>query len=192
VVTYTQSQGTWANTGSQTTKTDNGDSYQSFNATNAFALPLQHDCQVTNFDSFYLAGFFTQTALDAAWAADGDINEDNFQYGFRLRPNPDGGGAPAKIIAIINGVSSGGYSSDSMTSSSKIRIILTSSAFKIDYSIDGSFTDTVNFFTTSISSTGTWLVVTNNNAVSFSNSITINGETPTGTKLPPPPISVRF
>jgi len=164
--------GTWANDGGQTTKESPTSSYQSYNSTVASSPSQTAIISVLNFDSYYFTMFVSADYLAAAAPS---YDETACEYGFLCRA--DSGVNAKKIIAVIDGAQPESYSDDQMTTSSKIKMVITSTSFTITYSVDGTFTDTVNFYSETFSEDTTQrMLATNNNGLTTSNSITAEFE----------------
>jgi len=160
--------GDWVNDGGQTTKESPTSSYYSYNSTVVSSPPQTAIISVLNFDSHYFTMFVSATYLAAAAP---EYDQTACEFGFLCRL--DEGDNAKKIRAFIDGNGDGDYSDDQMTTSSKIKMIITSTTFSIKYSVDGTFTDTVDFFDTSFSADTTQrMLATNNNGINTSNSIT--------------------
>ena len=165
--------GDWVNDGGQTTKESPTSSYVSYNTTVVSSPPQTAIISILNFDSYYFTEFVSAAYLASSGGQSPpiDYDERSCEFGFLCRA--DSGGDAKKIRALVDGGYEGGYSDDQMTTSSKIKMVITSTSFAITYSVDGTFTDTVNFFSTTFSSDTTQrMLATNNNGLTTSNSIT--------------------
>lgn len=159
--------GTWVNDGGQTTKESPTSSYYSYNSTVVSSPPQTAIISFQNFDSHYFTMFVSAAYLAAAAP---EYDQTACEFGFLCRL--DEGDNAKKILAFIDGSSAGSYS-NALTTSSKVKMVITSTSFAITYSVDGTFTDTQTLHDVSFSSDTTQrMLATNNNGVTTSNSIT--------------------
>ena len=171
--------GTWVNDGGQTSKASPA-GYKSYNATVASSPSQTAIISILDFSPYYFCMFDTAAYLASSGGQSPPISYDEraCEYGFLCR-SEDSTLNANKITAVIDADTSGGYSDDALTTSSKIKMIITSTTFSIKYSVDGTFTDTVDFFDTTFSSdtTDRLLVVNNNKGSSVDdNSLTAEFE----------------
>ena len=166
--------GTWVNEGGQTSKS-NPSGYASYNATVASSPSQTAIISILDFDAYYFTMFVSADYLAAAAPS---YDETACEYGFLTRADSSGAN-PNKITAVIDSDTAGSYIDDQLTTSSKVKMVITSTSFAITYSVDGTFTDTVNFYSTTFSSDTTQrMLVTNNTGGSSvdDNSITAEFE----------------
>ena len=120
---------------------------------------------ILDFAPYYFCMFDTQAYLDSSGGQSPPISYDEraCEYGFLCR-SEDSTLNANKITAVVDADTTGSYSADAMTTSSKIKMVITSTSFAITYSVLGNWTDTVNFFSTTFSSdTTARLLAVNNN-----------------------------
>jgi len=161
---WDSSVGTWVNDDGQTSKASPA-GYKSYNATVTSAPPQTAIISILDFAPYYFCMFDTQAYLDSSGGQSPPISYDEraCEYGFLCR-SEDSTLNANKITAVVDADTTGSYSADAMTTSSKIKMVITSTSFAITYSVLGNWTDTVNFFSTTFSSdTTARLLAVNNN-----------------------------
>ena len=172
---WDSSVGTWVNDGGQTSKASPA-GYQSYNATVASSPPQTAIISVLDFEPYYFCMFDSEAYLASSGGQPAPISYDEraCEYGVLIR-SEDSTLNAKRITAVIDADTTSPYSDDDLTTSSKIKMIITSTTFSIKYSVLGNWTDTVDFFDTTFSAdtTARMLVVNNNKGSSVDdNSLT--------------------
>ena len=162
--------GDWVNVDGQTSKKDTA-GYESYNATVVSSSPQTAIISILDFDSYYFNSFTSPAYLACAQgsgascqSAPVSYDERACEYGFLTRTIPSSH-HDGQIVAVKEGVNIGDYNGTPLTTSSKVKMVITSSTFTITYSILGNWSDTATLDGTpvSVGSDVPRQLVTNNN-----------------------------
>jgi hypothetical protein len=162
---WDSSVGTWINVDGQTSKTGTA-GYQSYNATVASSSPQTAIISILDFDAYYFNMFDSPAYLASSGGQSPPISYDEraCEYGFLTRTIPSSH-HDGQIVALKNAVNIGNYNGTQLTTSSKVKMEITSSLFTITYSILGDWSDTATLDGTpvSVDTDIARMLVTNNN-----------------------------